>query len=113
VARVSLGVEILVSLLAWKLVIPEAISLNCENHETDAMNDLYGFSNELSEKSQGSRVRNSVRSLFNALLLGHVINAVRELRNAFERDADGIGPCSLGMDRRQRSKKPGIVKSII
>jgi hypothetical protein len=98
VVRGSLGVEILVSILEWKLAILEAISLNHGNHETNTINDLYGFSNELSEKSRVDRVRNSVRSLFNAFLLGHVIHVVRELRNAFERDGDSIGPSSLGMD---------------
>jgi serine/threonine-protein phosphatase 5 len=72
VDRGSLGVEILASLIAWKLAEPEGVFLNRGNHETDSMNSLYGFEGECKKKYNG-RVFDEVTRMFNSLPLGHIL----------------------------------------
>jgi serine/threonine-protein phosphatase 5 len=74
VDRGSLGVEILIVLFAWKIARPEAVFLNRGNHETEAMNTMYGFEGEVKAKYTDKRVASDLRILFMSLQLGHVIN---------------------------------------
>lgn len=54
VDRGSFSVENIVVLLAWKLACPEGMNLLRGNHETKNMNQLYGFSGELTAKTDAS-----------------------------------------------------------
>jgi serine/threonine-protein phosphatase 5 len=72
VDRGSLGVEILASLIAWKLADDDCLFLNRGNHETETMNSLYGFEGECKGKYSAG-VFDEVTKMFNALPLGHVI----------------------------------------
>ena len=73
VDRGSMGVEIVISLLAWKLYDPSCIFLNRGNHESNQMNALYGFEKECVSK-YGRTVFNEFSNFFNTLPLGHIIN---------------------------------------
>lgn len=74
VDRGSMGIEILITLFAWKLANPNCIYLNRGNHETNAMNSLYGFEKECDAK-YGSQMFKMMSDLFNTMPIGHVINS--------------------------------------
>jgi len=73
VDRGSMGVEILLALFAWKLADPNSIFMNRGNHETIAMNSMYGFENECTKK-YSQEMFQSFSEFFNYLPLGHIIN---------------------------------------
>lgn len=73
VDRGSMGIEILLTLFAWKLANPNCIYMNRGNHETIVMNASYGFSKECSSK-YNSNMFTLFSDFFNYLPLGHVIN---------------------------------------
>ncbi|KAJ9082219.1 Palmitoyl-protein thioesterase 1 [Entomophthora muscae] len=64
VDRGSFSVEIIFTLLAYKLLYPKGVFLNRGNHETDNMNKVYGFEGEVKAKYPFT---------FNALPLAHLI----------------------------------------
>lgn len=47
VDRGSFSVEVILSLLAWKVLCPEAMHLSRGNHESHSMNKIYGFDGEV------------------------------------------------------------------
>ena len=72
VDRGSMGVEILIALFAWKVAEPNSIFLNRGNHETIAMNKLYGFEKEcITKYNQGIFAK--FCDLFCYLPVGHII----------------------------------------
>ena len=73
VDRGSMGVEIILTLFAWKLACPNGIFLNRGNHEQRSMNMMYGFEKECSVKYNQSFFE-EVSEVFNTLPIGHVIN---------------------------------------
>jgi serine/threonine-protein phosphatase 5 len=50
VDRGNWGVEVLLTLLAFKVALPNHMWMNRGNHETSAMNRLYGFNDEIRQK---------------------------------------------------------------
>lgn len=72
VDRGSFSVEIIFTLLAYKLLYPTGVYLNRGNHETDNMNKVYGFEGEV--KAKFSEVLfNLFSETFDALPLAHLI----------------------------------------
>lgn len=72
VDRGSMGVEILITLLCWKVVEPNSIYLNRGNHEAISMNGLYGFERECTVKYSAEMFR-KFSELFCYLPVGHII----------------------------------------
>ena len=72
VDRGSQGLEILLTLFAWKLANPNCIYLNRGNHEADMMNIPYGFESEMSSKMSVEMFRKCSK-VFEALPVGHII----------------------------------------
>ncbi|KAI8808905.1 serine/threonine-protein phosphatase 5-like protein [Cladochytrium replicatum] len=72
VDRGSFSLECIFTLLAFKVLYPNAMYLSRGNHETDDMNKVYGFEGEV--KAKYSPIMFKVFSeLFNAVPLGNVI----------------------------------------
>ena len=67
------GVEIVISLLAWKIFNPSCIFLNRGNHESENMNRTYGFEKECCSK-YSANVFQAFSRFFETLPLGHIIN---------------------------------------
>ena len=72
VDRGSQGLEILLTLFAWKLANPACIHLNRGNHEADTMNMQYGFESEMASKMSVEMFRKCSK-VFEALPVGHII----------------------------------------
>jgi serine/threonine-protein phosphatase 5 len=50
VDRGSFSVEVILALLAWKVLYPSCMHLSRGNHESHSMNKIYGFDGEVSLK---------------------------------------------------------------
>ncbi|RKP36836.1 Metallo-dependent phosphatase-like protein, partial [Dimargaris cristalligena] len=72
VDRGSFSVEIILTLLAYKWLYPEAVHLARGNHETNNMNKVYGFEGEVKAKFSDIMFKLFAET-FNALPLAHVI----------------------------------------
>lgn len=53
VDRGSFSVEVILSLLAWKVLHPGAMHLSRGNHESHSMNKIYGFDGEVRRGLRG------------------------------------------------------------
>jgi len=73
VDRGSFSVEVIVTLMAWKLLYPNYVFLNRGNHETKNMNSLYGFKGEVVAKYE-EKVYLMFLDLFQKLPICYVIN---------------------------------------
>lgn len=73
VDRGSWSVEVIVTLLFFKLLYPRAMHINRGNHETDGMNKMFGFSDEVKHK-HGAKPLAMFQELFTQLPLLTLIN---------------------------------------
>jgi len=69
------GCEVVLTLIAWKLVYPDSVFLLRGNHEVPSVNEYYGFKDELQFKyrNEGDQLRDTFNSLFTELPIGAVI----------------------------------------
>lgn len=72
VDRGSFSVEVITTLLAWKLADPSCMHLTRGNHESKSMNKIYGFEGEVMHKYDVN-VMNLFTEVFNWLPLSAVI----------------------------------------
>eukprot|EP00878_Enallax_costatus_P012852 GHUV01013420.1.p1 GENE.GHUV01013420.1~~GHUV01013420.1.p1 ORF type:complete len:248 (+),score=49.07 GHUV01013420.1:1795-2538(+) len=72
VDRGSFSVEVILSLLAWKVLYPSAMHLSRGNHESHSMNKIYGFDGEVKHKYSGLML-DVFREVFNWLPLAFVL----------------------------------------
>ena len=70
--RGSFSVEVILTLLAFKLLYPQHMHLTRGNHETDDMNKMYGFQGEAKAK-YGEKAYEVFKEVFCALPLVAVI----------------------------------------
>jgi len=70
--RGSFSVEVIVSLIAWKVCLPNHMHLTRGNHETKNMNKLYGFEGEIIKK-YSSEIYDIFAELFWHLPLVYVL----------------------------------------
>lgn len=73
VDRGSFSAELVITLLAYKVLFPNHFFLSRGNHETKSMNKMYGFEGEIKEK-YGSLSYELFTVIFNCLPLAHCIN---------------------------------------
>jgi len=73
VDRGSFSVEIMITLLAWKILLPDHFHMARGNHETRNLNKIYGFQGEVKKKYDDD-VYECFCELFCALPLGHILN---------------------------------------
>ena len=72
--RGSFSTEVIITLLAWKLVYPDSVHLTRGNHETIQMNKIYGFEGEVLHKY--SHIANGLfTEVFNVIPLAAVIDS--------------------------------------
>lgn len=73
VDRGSFSVEVIFTLLAWKVLDPGCMHLSRGNHESHSMNKMYGFDGEVKAKYSATML-DVFREVFNWLPLAFVIN---------------------------------------
>jgi serine/threonine-protein phosphatase 5 len=73
VDRGSFSTEVVITFLAFKLLYPNHFFMSRGNHETIAMNRMYGFEGEVRHKYD-SKCMDGFTEVFNVLPLAHVIN---------------------------------------
>lgn len=71
--RGSFSVEVIVTLLSWKVLYPDHFFMSRGNHETTNLNKLYGFHGEVLHKYD-SKTYDLFNDLFKHLPLSHCIN---------------------------------------
>ncbi|KAI8470533.1 MAG: phosphatase 5-like protein [Monoraphidium minutum] len=74
VDRGSFSVEVIFTLLGWKVLDPACLHLSRGNHESHSMNKMYGFDGEVKAK-YSSTMLDVFREVFNWLPLAFVINS--------------------------------------
>ncbi|KAG8860738.1 hypothetical protein FRB91_001002 [Serendipita sp. 411] len=73
VDRGSWSVEVVLTLMAWKWLLPRSVLLNRGNHETRDMNKVYGFEGEVKHK-HGEMTYKLFAHVFTALPLATLIS---------------------------------------
>jgi len=73
VDRGSFSVECIFTLLGYKLLYPDSFFMSRGNHESETMNQMYGFDGEVKSKYD-ARMAKLFTEVFNWLPLAHVIN---------------------------------------
>ncbi|XRA98754.1 serine/threonine-protein phosphatase [Pycnococcus provasolii] len=73
VDRGSWSCEVIMTLLAWKVVYPDSMHLTRGNHETKGMNRLYGFDGEVKHKYTDLML-DVFREVFQALPLAYTLH---------------------------------------
>lgn len=74
VDRGSFSVEVILTLLAWKVHDPECMHLTRGNHEAKSLNKLYGFEGEVTHKYD-PKTMDLFSDVFNCLPLCYVLNS--------------------------------------
>lgn len=85
------SVEVLFVLLCWKAAVPQGLFLNRGNHESIALNAVYGFAAEVRAK-YGADAFELLTQVFPALPLAHTVN-----RHFFVTHG-GLGPDAASVD---------------
>jgi len=71
--RGSFGIEVIMSMLAWKVCYPKKFFMTRGNHEAKSLNKMYGFEGEVKHKYD-LKTYDLFASLFCYLPLAHCIN---------------------------------------
>ena len=71
--RGSFSVEVVLSMLAWKVALPNSFFMSRGNHESKNLNKMYGFEGEVKHK-YNEKLYDLFSDLFCYLPIGHCIN---------------------------------------
>lgn len=72
--RGSFSVEVILTLLAWKVALPKHMFMARGNHESKSLNKLYGFEDEV-KKKYDVKLYDFFSELFCYLPIAHCINS--------------------------------------
>lgn len=113
VDRGSFSVEVVMTLIAWKLCYPNHFHMLRGNHETRNMNKVYGFEGEVKEKYDES-VMNLFSEVFCCLPLAAVISSkVLVLHGGlFSRDGITLGDIR-GINRFMEPPESGLMSELL
>eukprot|EP01091_Cochliopodium_minus_P002550 TRINITY_DN1239_c0_g1_i1.p1 TRINITY_DN1239_c0_g1~~TRINITY_DN1239_c0_g1_i1.p1 ORF type:complete len:480 (+),score=155.71 TRINITY_DN1239_c0_g1_i1:28-1467(+) len=113
VDRGSFSAETVITLLAFKIVFPHHFFLSRGNHETKAMNKMYGFEGEIREK-YGNVSYDLFTAIFNALPLAHTINKKVFICHGGLFEKDGIKVDDINkVNRFNQPPESGIMNEIL
>lgn len=102
--RGSFSVEVIMCLLAWKVLYPNHFFMSRGNHETKNLNKLYGFEGEVKAKYD-LKLFEFFSELFNYLPLCHCINKQVFVTHGGLFSQDGVKLEAI--KKIQRNKEPG------
>ena len=102
--RGSFSVEVILTLLAWKVYLPKHFFMSRGNHETSNLNKLYGFYGEVKFKYD-QKTYDLFNELFCFLPLSHCINSKVFVTHGGLFSKDGIKLDDIR--KTKRDKEPG------
>ena len=109
VDRGSFSVEVIVLLLAFRVADPRSMYLARGNHETRAMNRLYGFEGEVRAKYD-ARMVECYAELFCSLPIAHVLGRTVFVCHGGLADRDGVTLADLrAVDRKREPPEGGLL----
>ena len=106
VDRGSWSTEVALALFAYKWLMPQSMMLNRGNHETDQMNQVYGFEAECKAK-YNERVFRLFSEAFSLLPLACLIDESYLVLHGGLFSDDNVGLDDLRNINRHRKKQPG------
>ena len=113
VDRGSYSVEIIITLMAWRLHNPECMYLTRGNHEAKSLNMIYGFKGEVEAKYCG-RTYNIFCDVFNTLPLCFSINSKVFVTHGGLFSKDGVTVKDiLALDRFHEPPNVGIMCELL
>eukprot|EP00668_Euglena_longa_P043249 GGOE01057389.1.p1 GENE.GGOE01057389.1~~GGOE01057389.1.p1 ORF type:complete len:884 (-),score=302.99 GGOE01057389.1:435-2909(-) len=105
VDRGSRGVEVMILLLAFKVLYPDSVHLNRGNHEDFQINQKYGFYDEVATKFGSTHMFTAFQDIWNLLPIAAVIDGLALVVHGGLFRTDGVtlaqlnalprSPCSL------------------
>lgn len=109
VDRGSFSVEVMLSLLAWKVLYPQALHLTRGNHESHAMNKIYGFDGEVKAKYNNTLL-DVFRETFHWLPLAYCLNGKVLVLHGGLFSKDGVKLADIkAVDRNKEPPDEGIM----
>lgn len=113
VDRGSFSVEIVVSLLAWKLLYPNNFFMSRGNHESKNLNKMYGFEGEVRSKYDDS-IYELFCELFCSLPLCHVLNKKVFVTHGGLFSKDSVSLEDLrSIDRKREPPESGLMCEVL
>jgi serine/threonine-protein phosphatase 5 len=113
VDRGSFSVEVMVTLIAWKVCNPKAMHLTRGNHETFNMNKIYGFEGEVVAKYD-SNIFKIFSDLFCTLPLVYILNKKVQVNHGGLFSKDGVKLSDIkAIDRIREPPDEGLMTDIL
>lgn len=107
--RGSFSVEVVMTMLAWKVCLPQHFFMSRGNHEAKQLNKMYGFEGEVKHKYD-IKVYDIFSQLFCFLPIGHVINKKVLCVHGGLFSKDGVTLADLRKyDRKRETPDEGIM----
>eukprot|EP00510_Aplanochytrium_minuta_P010085 CAMPEP_0184075284 /NCGR_PEP_ID=MMETSP0957-20130417/71045_1 /TAXON_ID=627963 /ORGANISM="Aplanochytrium sp, Strain PBS07" /LENGTH=490 /DNA_ID=CAMNT_0026377711 /DNA_START=14 /DNA_END=1486 /DNA_ORIENTATION=+ len=113
VDRGSWSVEVILTLCAWKLALPNQMHMLRGNHETRNMNRVYGFEGEVNHKYDGT-IRQMFTEVFRLLPLAATINSKVIVMHGGLFKEDGVKLEDIKkIDRNREPPDSGLMSDIL
>ncbi|CAK8676635.1 serine/threonine-protein phosphatase 5-like [Clavelina lepadiformis] len=113
VDRGSWSVEVILVLFGFKVLYPEHFHLVRGNHETDNMNQMYGFEGEVKQK-YGGNMMEFFSEVFNWLPLAYCVNGKVLIMHGGLCEEDGITLNDLrSIDRNRQPPESGTMCDLL
>lgn len=113
VDRGSFSVEVVITLIAWKLLYPNSFFMSRGNHESKNLNKMYGFEGEVRSKYDDS-IYELFCELFCALPLCHVLNKKVFVTHGGLFSKDNVSLDDLrNIDRKREPPENGLMCEIL
>lgn len=107
--RGSFSVEVIMTMLAWKVCLPQHFFMSRGNHEAKQLNKMYGFEGEVRHKYD-IKVYDLLSQLFCYLPIGHVINKKVMVVHGGLFSKDGVTLADIkNYDRKRETPDEGIM----
>jgi serine/threonine-protein phosphatase 5 len=113
VDRGSFSVEVMMTLLAWKVALPTKMLLNRGNHEAKQLNHMYGFEGEVKHK-YNDKTMDLFTEIFCYLPIVHVINKKIFITHGGLFSKDGVKLADIeAIHRKKEPESEGLMCELL